>query len=117
MGVESLVVVPCNLQLVLNAAVFEAVGALLAVVIVQQFVEALLDEFVRPSEHEQQLSERVDDQDLCALFLLREEKKRVERRREVVGPDRESGLIWINVRLRDGRGLTNCVNCLSLMQR
>lgn len=79
MGVESLVVVPCNLQLVLNAAVFEAVSALLAVVVVQQFVEALLDEFVRPGEHEQQLGERVDDQGLCTLFLLREERKRVER--------------------------------------
>lgn len=72
LGVESLVVVPRDLQLVLNAAVFEAVGALLAVVVVQQFVEALLDEFVWPSEHEQQLGERVDDQDLCALLLLRE---------------------------------------------
>lgn len=61
LGIESLVVVTRGLQLVLNAAVFEALGTLLAVVVVQQFVEALLDEFVRPGEHEQELGERVDD--------------------------------------------------------
>lgn len=61
LGIESLVVVTRHLQLLLNAAVFEALGALLAVVVVQQFVEALLDEFVRPGEHEQELGERVDD--------------------------------------------------------
>lgn len=61
LGVERLVVVARRLQLVLDAAVLEAVGALLAVVVVQQLVEALLDEFVRPGEHEEELGERVDD--------------------------------------------------------
>lgn len=69
--VERLVVVAGHLQLLLDPAVFEAVGSLLAVVVVQQFVEALLDEFVRPGEHEQQLGERIDDQGLGALLLLR----------------------------------------------
>lgn len=72
LGVERLVVVARHLQVVLDAAVLEAVGALLAVVVVQQLVKALLDEFVRPSEHEEELGERVDDQGLCALLLLRE---------------------------------------------
>jgi len=72
LGVERLVVVARRLQLVLHAAVLEPVGALLAAVVVQQLVEALLDEFVRPGEHEEQLGERVDDQGLRALLLLRE---------------------------------------------
>lgn len=72
LGVERLVVVARCLQLVLDAAVLEAVGTLLAVVVVQQLVEALLDEFVRPGEHEEELGERVDDESLCALLLLRE---------------------------------------------
>lgn len=61
LGVEGLVVAVRDLKLVLDAAVLEAVGALFAVVVVQQFVEALLDELVRPSKHEQELGERVDD--------------------------------------------------------
>lgn len=87
LGVESLVVVTCHLQLVLNAAVFEALGTLLAVVVVQQLVKALLDEFVRPGEHGQELGERVDDQGLCALFLFREERKSVEGQRSGVRPE------------------------------
>lgn len=79
LGIERLIVVACHLQLILDTAVFEAVGALLAVVVVQQLVEALLDEFVRPSEHEEELGERVDDQGLCALLLLRERGKGVGR--------------------------------------
>lgn len=70
LGVERLIVVACHLQLILDAAVFEAVSALLAVVVVQQLVKALLDELVWPSEHEEELGERVDDQGLCALLLL-----------------------------------------------
>lgn len=72
LGVERLIVAARHLQLVLHAAVFEAVGALLAVVVVQQLVEALLDELVRPGEHEEELGERVDDQGLRALLLLGE---------------------------------------------
>lgn len=72
--VERLVVVARCLQLVLDAAVLEAFGALLAVVVVQQLVEALLDELVRPGEHEEQLGERVDDQGLCALLLQGERR-------------------------------------------
>lgn len=70
LGVERLVVAARHLQLVLHAAVLEAVSALLAVVVVQQLVEALLDELVRPGEHEEELGERVDDQGLRALLLL-----------------------------------------------
>lgn len=70
LGVERLVVVARRLQLVLHAAVLESVGALLAVVVVQQLVEALLDELVRPGEHEEELVERLDDQGLRALLLL-----------------------------------------------
>lgn len=70
LSVERLVVAARHLQLVLHAAVLEALGALLAVVVVQQLVEALLDELVRPGEHEQQLRQRVDDQGLRALLLL-----------------------------------------------
>lgn len=55
LGVERLVVAARHLQLVLHAAVLKALGALLAVVVVQQLVKALLDELVRPGEHEQQL--------------------------------------------------------------
>lgn len=44
-----------------NHAVLEAVGALLAVVVVQQLVKALLDKFVRPGEHEEELGKRIDD--------------------------------------------------------
>lgn len=61
LGIERLVIVARHLQLILDTAVFEAVGALLAVVVVQQLVEALLDEFVRPGEHKEKLRERVDD--------------------------------------------------------
>lgn len=70
LGVERLVVAARHLQLILHAAVLEALGALLAVVIVQQLVEALLDELVRPGEHEQQLRQWVDDQGLRAFLLL-----------------------------------------------
>lgn len=70
LGVERLVVVARHLQLILDAAILEALRSLLAVVVVQQLVESLLDELVGPGEHEEQLGERVDDQGLCALLLL-----------------------------------------------
>lgn len=76
LGIERLVVVARGLQLVLHTAVLEAVGSLLAVVVVQQLVEALLDELVRSSEHEEELGEWVDDQGLCPLLLLRRKKPR-----------------------------------------
>lgn len=61
LGVERLIVVARRLQLILDTAILEAVGALLAVVVVQQLVKALLDKFVRPGEHEEELGKRIDD--------------------------------------------------------
>lgn len=71
LGVQRLVVVTSHLELVLDSAVLQAIGALLAVVVVEQLVEAFLDELVGAGEHDEELRERLDDQLLCALLLLR----------------------------------------------
>lgn len=76
LGVQRFVVVARHLQLVLDSAVLQAIGALLTVVVVQQLVEAFLDELVRPGEHDEELGERLDDQRLCALLLLRRQTTR-----------------------------------------
>lgn len=107
LGVERLVVAARHLQLVLNPPVLEALGSLLATVVVQQLVETLLDQLVRPGEHEEELAERVDHQSFCALLLLngkRDETGMIGRWREAtyvlsirsVG-DSSAGRVWFRL--------------------
>lgn len=69
----------------MDTPVFKAVRALLAIVVVQQLVKALLDEFVGPGEHEEQLGERADDQGLRAFLLLREKTALALKDQDILG--------------------------------